>query len=92
MFRQTNARKPSFHSHLSCVSFSGLALPATLPSINQENLAGLEAKRRKIAKQTHRFSLLYWLLTKKTLVFLKSNFLPKSKAFLNNNSFICWLG
>lgn len=61
ILRQKIARRPSFHNQLSCGSLSGLALPASLPSITHENLAG-SAKRREIAKQTHHFCLSYYLL------------------------------
>jgi lycopene cyclase domain-containing protein len=50
--RQTIALKPSLQSQRSWDSFSGLAHPASLSSISQENLAGLGAKRRKTLKST----------------------------------------
>ncbi len=45
IFRHTIARSPSFHNQVSCRSLSGLALPASLPLINHENLAGLAEPR-----------------------------------------------
>jgi len=54
LLRQTRASIPLFLSQRSCVSLSDLALPASLPSIIHEKLAGLSRKRRKIAKKLHR--------------------------------------